>query len=533
MATIGSSITISAVGPGGTREIGFSNFFVVGQTPWGIDGAWTVCTSFQDFLRQFGGLNKIASVASGTTLSTYTTESSSSVTSPYYAVKAYFQEKQSNSPGVLYFCRAVASTSGPTAGSLTVSDGATHNTTITSKWKGMAGNDTQVTVTNPSPTAGTGYAQFKIYHPQANITEYWDIANANDAANASKKSQLVTIALPVGGQLPQTAATAKINTGTPGTADTYAATDPDLVGTTTAAGVKTGLQVFNDQKLGSGFVAIPGKYTSTIRTGIATHCATYYRMGLLGAPSGLNLTTVVSDLSTTNGADLAYYWPQLWTQDDGSTQGGQVLVDNVGHIAGLHARMDRDYGGPQKSAAGITHPITSAIDVERATGSFMELCDDSGSNLLADSLINTVRVKGNPGGIVSWGMRTLSQDNRYRQVPVRRILHLIYLTTFLTLETYTFEPFDPQGRLFSKVRGDLNMFLEGLLRKGTLYGNSPGKDPRSDDAYYVVCDKSNNPGTQIANGELHVDVQFVPAFNAEKVSENLSLVIPGFVGRSQ
>src|SRR5438094_5906965 len=345
MATIGPSITLGSVGPGGTREIAYSNAFMVGQTPWGLDGVWQICESFTKFLRLYGGLNKLSSVAAGTTADVYGVETSAAVVQCYYAVKGFFDEKLSGSPGVLYFCKVVASSSGPTAASVTVNDGAAHNTTVTSKWKGFPGGATFLTVTNPSPTSGAGYVQFLVSQPQANISETWDIANANDAANASKKSELITITLPAGGQLPLTTAKEKLNAGTPATADAYAATDADLVGTTTGAGVKTGLQVFTDNKLGTGTVAIPGKFSSTIRSGIATHSASFMRMGLLGAPSGLNLTTVVADLSTQNGPDLAYYWPQIWVTDQNSTSNGQILVDPVGHIAGLHARMDKEYRG--------------------------------------------------------------------------------------------------------------------------------------------------------------------------------------------
>ncbi|HJU24192.1 MAG TPA: hypothetical protein VJ891_16940 [Casimicrobiaceae bacterium] len=532
MATIGPSITLGSVGPGGTREIAYSNAFIVGQTPWGIDGVWQICTSFSQFLRLYGGLSKLSTVAAGTTPDVYGVETNAAVVQCYYAVKGYFDEKLSGSPGVLYFCKVVASASGPTAGALTLSDGASHNTTVTAKWKGMNGNAVFVTVNNPSPTSGAGYAQFIVQQPQANITETWDIANANDAANVSKKSELVTIALPAGGQLPNTSAKQKINAGTPGTADSYSASDSDYVGTITPAGVKTGLQVFNDNKLGSGCVAVPGKFSSTVRSGIATHCATYMRMGLFGSPSGLNLTTVITDLGTQTGPDLAYYWPQIWVVDQNSTSSGQLLVDPVGHIAGLHARMDKEYRGPHKSAAGIRHPLVSALDVER-TSSNMELCDDTGSNTLADSLINTIRIKGNPGSVVVWGMRTLSQDNRFRQVPVRRVVQLCYLIVQLTLEGYTFEAIDPFGKLFAAIKGELDTFFFDLRRLGSLYGSQPGRDPRPNDAWFVVCDSSNNPGVALQSGELHADAQFVPTPNAEKISVNLAVTTPGFVGRAQ
>jgi len=309
MSVIGSDIRIGSAGPGGVREIGYSNFFVVGQTPWGIPNTYQISTSFGQWIRQYGGLSKLTTVAAGTTAETYSTETTNAVVQAYYAVKAYFEEKGPNGPGALYFCRVVATTAGPTAALKTFADLTTNNTTITSKWPGRDGGATLVTITNPSPTGGADYAQVIAEHVQSGIREIWELGSSLDAANISKKSELISIALPAGGQLPVTAARSKLNNGlgsTPATPDPYTATAPDHVGTVTTAGVKTGLQVFADQALGTGFVAIPGLYTAPARTGIAIYAAAYYRLGLLGAPSSLTLTTVVADLAT-NGRDLAYW----------------------------------------------------------------------------------------------------------------------------------------------------------------------------------------------------------------------------------
>lgn len=530
MAQLGVTATLQSVGPSSPPDIGYSNAFVNFQSPWGIPNVWQICASFQDYLRLYGGLNKLTTVASGTTADTYTVETTAAVVQAYYAVKAYFDEKLTGSPGVLYASRVIATSGGPTAASKTFNDGGANNTTITSKWPGRDGATTQITITNPSPRKGTGWALIFVNHPQSGIQEYWDIATAIDAANASKKSQLVTIALPAGGQLPSTAAASKLNSGTPATADAYGATAADYVGTTTGAGVKTGLQVFNDQKLGLGMVMVPGQFSSTVRAGINTHCNSYYRHGLLGTPSALTLTTVVSDLSTQTGQRLSYWWPQLWVTDQNSDSSGQILVDPVGHVAGLQARMDKEYRGPHKSPAGITHPFVSALDVERSS-SGMELVDDSGSNTLADSFINTIRLKGNPAGIVGWGFRTLAQDQRFRQIPGSRTTDVILFSGLLILEKYFGEDISP--KLFLKVEGDLNALCDDFHNRGSLYGTKPGRDPKPSDAWFAVCNVGNNSGVQLSGGELHADLTIVPTPNAEKISFNLGVSAAGFVVRQQ
>lgn len=530
MAQLGVSPTITSIGPSGNPDIAFSNAFAVFQSPWGTPNIWQICTSFQDFLRLYGGLNKLTTVQTGTTADIYSTETTAAVVQAYYAIKGYFDEKLTGSPGVLYASRVIATSAGPTAAQKLFPDASTNNTTITAKWPGRDGATVQVTITNPSPQKGTGWALIYVTHPQSNIQEWWNIATATDAANASKKSQLVTIALPSGGQLPVTVAASKLNSGTPATADPYTATAADYIGTTTAAGVKTGLQVFNDQKLGSGFVIIPGQQSTTVRAGINTHCSSYYRHGILGTPAALTLTTVVSDLSTQTGQRLSYWWPNLWVTDQSSDSAGQILIDPVGHVAGLGARMDRDYRGPHKSPSGTTHPYVSVLDVERASNG-AELVDDPGSNTLADSFINTIRLKGQPAGIVGWGMRTLAQDARFRQINCSRTVDVILLSGLLILEKYFGEDISP--RLFGKVEADLNALCDDFHNRGSLYGTKPGKDPKPSDAWFAVCNVGNNAGIQLSGGELHADLSIVPTPNAEKISFNIGVSAAGFVVRQQ
>lgn len=598
MAQIGVVTTIGSVGPSGTPDVGQGSAFVAGQSPWGIDGTWQLVGSFGSFVRLYGGLSKQLSVGSP---DVWGVETVDAAVQNYYNVKAYFAEKQAGSPGVLYFSRVVASSSGPAAASKTFADVAgSNNTTVTSKWKAKAGNTKTVQVVNPSPNAsysagtgtvsgtassgaitgsgtafaatdvgkgiminGVGYTiatyssatsitilpvlaadasaasfslaqpscQLRISFPFANISEQWNISSAADALNASQRSELVSITLPAGGQLPKTAAAAKLLSGSDGTS-AYSASAADYVGTASASGAKSGLQVFNDARLGTGYVFIPGQYGAVVRSGIVTHCATYYRIGLLSAPSGLTASTVGADIAGVASNQCAYYWPQLKYTDENSDVGGLLTISNEGAIAGLAARMIRDYNfGPHKSPAGLTHPFVSVPDIERQSNG-QELADDSISNTLADSFVNTIRVKGQPLAFVVWGNRCLATDRRYLQFNSSQTINLVYCTGQLILEKYTFEPVDPQGKLFAAIRTDFNVFLLSLFRKGALYGDEPGSQAKAADAFLCVCDRSNNPDSVLVGNEVHVDVTFAPTPNAEKITLNLGPAAPGFAGRA-
>lgn len=605
MATLGPNISFSSIGPSGAPDIAYSNAYMVGQTPWGVDGQWTVSSSFADFLRQYGGLNKLTAVASGLTADTYTVESTDAVIQCYYNVKAYFDEKGPNSPGVLFFNRVCATSSGPTAASKTFADQAgSNNTTVAAKWKGLHGGTVQAYVINPSPRKGvltlqagtvsvtsgstsvtgvgtsfvtgstwvgwgikigtdyytitsvasttaltlsdnasntwsgatfsvgnnTTAAYLNLYHPQSGIREEWDIGTAADAADVSRKSQLVTVTLPAGGQLPKTTVpgavgATKLNSGSAATADSYAATDADYVGTTTAANVKTGLQVFNSFDIGTGLICIPGKTSATIDSGLKTASENYYRVALYGPSAGLTLTTAQTEFANVSSNFGAGWVPRILVPDQNSTSNGLLTVDNVGSLAGLCARMDRNYGGPHKSPAGSSHPFNGVVDIERQSAGGPEIYDDAASNNLADSNVNTIRVKG---GIVSWGLRTFASDERYRQINVSRTVCLVYYSCFQLMQKRTFEPIDSFGKLFSAIKGDLDSFFFTLWSQGSVYGTQPGNSARKTDAWFVVCDVGNNPNVMLGKGEVHADVSFVPTPNAEKITVPIQVAAPGF-----
>jgi len=528
MATIGVSVATSTVGPSGTPVVAYSNAFFVVQSPWGQPGGIKTCDSFASYLRQFGGLNGMAAVAAGTTNDTVSTIATDSVVQGYYAVKGFFEEKGPTGPGVAYVVRVVKASSGATAGLRTYTDGV-GVTTITSKFSGHFGNATRVTITN-NTTSATIVVELRVGAITI-IKESWKIANAADAADVSRKSELVTIALAATGALPSTAAEGKLNAGTPGTADAYDAADADLVGTTSAAGARTGLQAFNDIRLGTGRCAIPGKYSATTRAGLNVHSANYYRFAMHGTATGLTQSTIVADLSTLSGENNGYFWPPVEVANSNSESAGTLLIDPVGHMMGLWARVEGIYRGPHKSPAGLQHPLRSVLNVERQSNGD-ELVSDSASNTLDDSFINTIRVKGNPAGVVGWGNNTLATDGRYRQLQSAHTVNVARLQCILLLEKFVHEPIDPQGRLFGKVSAELEQFLEVIYSVGGLYGTRPDGDLKPTDAYYVVCNSSNNTKVTLAANQLVADVILVPTPNARQIVVNLMVTAPGSAVRA-
>jgi phage tail sheath protein FI len=99
-------------------------------------------------------------------------------------------------------------------------------------------------------------------------------------------------------------------------------------------------------------------------------------------------------------------------------------------------------------------------------------------------------------------------------VAVRRTLN--YLKSSLK-EITAYAVFEPNDeRLWNSITMNVSGFLGDFWRSGGLKGASAGE------AYFVVCDSTNNTVTSIDNGEVHVDVGVAMQYPAEFIVINLS-----------
>ena len=210
-----------------------------------------------------------------------------------------------------------------------------------------------------------------------------------------------------------------------------------------------------------------------------------------------------------NQSNVAVYYPNVYIADPLGRNATSVRkCGPAGSVAGLYLATDRAQG-PFKSPAGLRAELGGAVALERRfTSAELDTLNSSSSPVNA--------IRDIPGaGVVVMGARTLLQDgtaNRY--VSMRRSLihiekNLKDLTQFALFE-------NNDANLWSRLRTTLSVFLNDYRNLGGLAGDTP------DEAFFVKCDKENNPATDVAQGIVNIEVGVSLEYPAEFVVITLS-----------
>jgi phage tail sheath protein FI len=209
-----------------------------------------------------------------------------------------------------------------------------------------------------------------------------------------------------------------------------------------------------------------------------------------------------ADLIRAQGAHGAVYWPRLVTADSGADGFGAC-----GAVAGVMARTDTGRG-VWKAPAGLDAGVGGALGLTSPT-------NDEVSGVLNPQGLNVLRTF--PGvGMVVWGARTLAgsdvlqSDSKY--VPVRRLTDYLSSSLYLGTQFAVFEPNDPV--LWAQLRLAVGGFMRGLFRQGAFQQSEKHAES---DSFFVICDATVNPQTEIDNGRVNVVVGFAPLKPAEFV----------------
>lgn len=218
----------------------------------------------------------------------------------------------------------------------------------------------------------------------------------------------------------------------------------------------------------------------------------------------LNPTQVkgAANLIRAQGAHAALYWPRVVTADAGPDGFGAS-----GAVAGVMARTDAARG-VWKAPAGIDAGVSGILGLSAVT-------NDDVSGDLNPLGINVLRTFPGTGTLI-WGARTLagsdvlSSDSKY--VPVRRLTDYLSASLYLGTQFAVFEPNDPT--LWSQLRLAVGGFMRTLFRQGAFQQSSRGSES---DSFFVVCDDTVNPQTEIDAGRVNVVVGFAPLKPAEFV----------------
>ena len=218
---------------------------------------------------------------------------------------------------------------------------------------------------------------------------------------------------------------------------------------------------------------------------------------------------------TALGEHGALYYPRL-VQTEGRP-GGQIAELDLppsGAVAGVFARTDSDRG-VWKAPAGLEAGLVGFTRLSETTG-------DAESGLLNPKGVNVLRTLPAAGTVV-WGARTLRGDDslssEFKYVPIRRLTSFIASSLYIGTASATFEPNDPD--LWAQLRLAVGTFMRGLFRQGAFQQSSKRAEA---DSFFVTCDETNNPQSEIDLGRVNVLVGFAPLKPAEFVIVSITQI---------
>ncbi|MEU2835309.1 phage tail sheath C-terminal domain-containing protein [Streptomyces lavendulae] len=242
---------------------------------------------------------------------------------------------------------------------------------------------------------------------------------------------------------------------------------------------------------------------------IVSHCAgAGNRVAVLDPPPRLlpdEMKEYAEGLNLPDGEKSfgTLYYPWLKTAD-----GGRRLVPPSGCATGVWCRTDLGRG---------VHKAPANEAVSGISGVAWALTDDEQAPLNAMG-VNCIRCF--PGqGIRVWGARTLAApvSTEWKYLNVRRLCNFIQESVRQGTRWAVFEP--NNERLWAAIRGNTTVFLRDQWRQGALAGRTP------DEAFYVICDATNNTEETIPQGRVYCDIGIAPVRPAEFITLRISQIL--------
>lgn len=194
---------------------------------------------------------------------------------------------------------------------------------------------------------------------------------------------------------------------------------------------------------------------------------------------------------------------------------GTHLLPPIGHVAGIYARVDVERGVHKAPANEVVRGIvTSNINATRRP---LEFAFGKGEqDILNPRSVNVIRdFRADRRGIRVYGGRTMSADQTWRYVNVRRLLLYIEESIEEGTQWVVFEPNDEP--LWARVRQSVRNFLLLTWRSGALQGQ------KEDQAFFIKCDRTTMTQADIDAGRLICHIGVAPVKPAEFVIFRIQL----------
>lgn len=290
-------------------------------------------------------------------------------------------------------------------------------------------------------------------------------------------------------------------------------------GTTLATGANGGTIVVSDYvAVQSYLAAIPSPLVLNL-TGVTDLTTINDYISWLGTvnnvflvvdpPSGESVSEVETFAATlTSTSYAAVYYPWLVVPDPTKPfSGGATLTIPPGGAV-LSQYVTSDAGsGPWQTPAGVSTVIGSALGLAAQ----LQQSDYDSLNS-ANPPVNAI--KNVPGyGICLYGGRTLQGGLPSLYIAIRRALIYIEQSLINLTQFAVFQPND--AALWSIITADIDAFLTDLFGEGALAGSS------ASNAFFVICDASNNTPATVAQGIVNVTVGVALEYPAEFIVINI------------
>lgn len=207
---------------------------------------------------------------------------------------------------------------------------------------------------------------------------------------------------------------------------------------------------------------------------------------------GRTSSQAVTDASALNRSSYAAtYWPNLWISDPATiTPGTMRLVSPVPSVLGQVVRTDATRG-VYKAPAGTATALRGVMALEIPSPQLNDF------DVVAAGQVNAIRFFTGSGFCV-WGSATLKQGQADGEISIRRTLMALEAAI---VQVTRFAAFEPNDEL---LWGELTSACDGVLRNLWQTGGLRGSSQQQ--AYYIVCDDTNNTPSAIQAGEAHVDI---------------------------
>lgn len=225
------------------------------------------------------------------------------------------------------------------------------------------------------------------------------------------------------------------------------------------------------------------------------------RFIILTTPSGYTAQEAVDWYRFTLGRNSDYaalYWPWVRVADP-LNNNRPTLFPPLGHIAGVYARTDATKNVGKSPGGTVDGALTYLTGLETVT----TLAD---RDVVYPNKINPL-ISGVQTGLAVWGVRTISNVPDWRYINARRLFMFLEKSVYNATWWAVFENNGPA--LWAKVSSQIGSFLSNLFSNGYFAGANPSE------AYFVVCDASNNTAESIEAGQVVIDIGVAPNKPAE------------------